>query len=186
MKKTIENLKKWWTILSESTPKHATLVFKPIYRIANIEKNALGDYEVVVQLIGKTTVFKIRPEEILADDKMTDQFSPRDIRTLTYLGYLGINSPKYRILAKKLSETDNRMLFALHKKGEKSLHIKTASEISQDKEILKQIDQQDAHMIGFIAANDTMLQEKLEKEKILVAIEQQSQSPVDDAFSKKT
>jgi len=171
MKKLLGKLGKCLSNISKDLSINAALPSKPIYRVVSIEKDKHADYEVVVQLIGKSTVFKMKPEEILADDKMTDQFSPRDVRTLTYLGYLDINSPKYRILAKKLSEKDNRMLFALHKKGEKSLHIKTATEISQDKEILKQIDQQDAHMIGYTVANDIMLRERAEKEKLLKKIE---------------
>lgn len=167
MKRVIGKLKKYWGSFLKSLPTSAPLVFKPGYRVASIEKDTHGDYEIVVQLIGKSTIFKIKPEEILADDKMTDQFSPRDVRTLTYLGYLDLNSPKYRILAKKLSEKDNRMLFALHKKGEKNLHIKTASEISQDKEILTQIDQQDAHMIGYMAASEVISQESEVKKIIL-------------------
>ncbi len=142
-------------------------VFKPAYRVVSIEKDKYNDYEVMVQIIGKYTTFRMKPEEILADDKMTDLFSPRDVRTLTYLGYLGVNSPKYRILAKRLSEKDNRMIFALQKKGEKSLEVKTANEISRDKEILKQIDQEDAHMIGYTAGGEAMLEEKLTKEALL-------------------
>ena len=58
------------------------------------------------------------------------------------------------------------MLFAIHKKGEKKSCIKTAEEISQNKEILKQIDQHDAHLIGFVTASESILKEKLDKEKI--------------------
>ncbi|OGT06658.1 MAG: hypothetical protein A2103_03570 [Gammaproteobacteria bacterium GWF2_41_13] len=170
MKKIIRKFKKHLDAISKSLSPKTALAFNPIYRVAEIEKDKNGEYEITIQLIGKSTVFKMKPEEILADDKMTDQFSPRDVRTLTYLGYLDINSPKYRILAKKLSEKDNRMLFALHKKGDKLLHVKTASEISQNKEILKQIDQQDAHMIGYMTASEMMQQESLEKEGILKKI----------------
>ena len=167
MKTTIAKLKKFWSNILKNLPKNTALTFKPIYRISGIEKDKHNDYKIIVQIIGKSTVFKMKPEEILANDKMTDQFSPIDVRTLTYLGYLDINSPKYRILAKKLSEKDNRMLFALHKKGEKKVHIKTASELSLDKEIINQIDQQDAHMIGFMAASDAIQQEHIEKKKII-------------------
>lgn len=146
--------------------------FKPAYRVASIEKNEHGDYQVVIQVIGKNTIFAMKPEEILADDKMTDLFSPRDVRTLTYLGYLDINSPKYRILAKRLSENDNRMVFAIQEKGEKIPKIKTANEISQNKEMLKKLDQHDAHMIGYTAASEIMLEEQSIKEKLLRKIDE--------------
>ncbi|OGT05833.1 MAG: hypothetical protein A2103_01045 [Gammaproteobacteria bacterium GWF2_41_13] len=167
MKKIIHKLKCFWITTSKNLLADPSIqTFKPVYRIASIEKEKQGDYEITIQLIGKSTVFKMKPEEILANDGMTDQFSPRDVRTLTYLGYLDINSPKYRILAKKLSEKDNRMLFALHKKGDKTLHFKTAIEISQNKEILKQIDQHDAHMVGYMVASEAMLEEKKLKKKL--------------------
>lgn len=45
-----------------------------------------------------------------------------------YLGYLGINSPKYKILAQRISE-DNNIIFAIKKKGDKNIYTKTANEI---------------------------------------------------------
>ena len=172
MKKIIGKVKNRLARISKELSANNALAFKPSYRVASIEKNKHGDFEVIIQLIGKAATFKMKPEEVLADDKMTDQFSPRDVRTLTYLGYLDINTPKYRILAKRLSEKDNRMVFAVHKKGEKNLQVKTASEISQDEEIIKQIDQQDAHMIGYTAASEAMLYEKREKERALTRLKE--------------
>lgn len=167
VKKLIKKLKSHWANIPKNLAVNKLEIFKPIYRVVRIEKNKHNDYEVAIQIIGKNTFFKMKPEKILADDKMTDLFSPRDIRTLTYLGYLDINSPKYRILAKRLSEGDNKMLFALIKKGDKIPTVKTASEISQEQDILSQIDQKDAHMIGYTAASEAMLDEKLEKERLL-------------------
>ena len=89
---------------------------RPAYKVVLIEENNKGYYEATIQLTGKNITYKIKPEEILADDKMTSQFSQHDIRTLTYLGYLGMNSPKYRILARRLAEND-QMLFLIHEKG---------------------------------------------------------------------
>lgn len=162
----LSKIRKHWQTITKQLSAQNPLVFKPSYRVASIEKNQHGDFEIVIQLIGKAITFRMKPEKILADDNMTDQFSPRDVRTLTYLGYLDINSPKYRILAQRLSEHDNRVRFAIHKKGDKKPQIKTASEISQDKEILKSIDQQDAHMIGYTVASERMLEEKREMEKL--------------------
>jgi len=45
------------------------------------------EYIVTIQIINKSVTFRMKPEEILAKDALVDQFSPRDIRTLTYLGY---------------------------------------------------------------------------------------------------
>ncbi|QLH42298.1 MAG: hypothetical protein HWD59_05950 [Coxiellaceae bacterium] len=94
---------------------------KPIlYRVADIETEG-DEHTCVIQVIGKGLTFKIKPEKLLANDERIDYFSQKDIRTLTYLGYLNINSPKYKVLAKKHSEKLNKMVFAVHKRGEKIL-----------------------------------------------------------------
>lgn len=129
-------------------------------RVIAIEQDKHDNYIATVQLINKSHIFKMRPEEILADDKLTDCFSQRDIRTLTYLGYLEINSPKYKILAQRLSEKDNRLIFAIKEKGKDKPIIKTAAELSSDENILKSLDQKDAHMIGYTFANENLITEK--------------------------
>lgn len=139
---------------------------RPTHRVVHIEQNKTGDYQATVQVIGKGSTFKIKPETILADDRMTNQFSPCDIRTLTYLGYLGINSPKYKILARQLSETSDKMIFSIQKKGSDEVSNKTADEISTDAEILKSLDQKDAHDVGYARATEQNLAE--EKQKLLL------------------
>ncbi|OGT32004.1 MAG: hypothetical protein A3E87_10660 [Gammaproteobacteria bacterium RIFCSPHIGHO2_12_FULL_35_23] len=136
----------------------------PTYRIVNIEQDANGDYQVSIQLIGKQTVIKSAPEKLLADDKVVNCFSPRDVRTLTYLGYLGINSPKYKILAKTLSKNYDQMLFAVLKKGDKNYKIVTANEISNNEEIIEGLAQKEAHMIGMTTAGEQSILEEKQKE----------------------
>jgi len=141
--------------------------YTPIYRVASIDQDKSGEYSVVIQMIGKAVAYTIKPEELLADDKMVDLFSPRDIRNLTYLGYLGMNAPKYKILAQQLSENCDHTIFALHKKGDKKHSVVSAKEISSNEEILKSLSQKEAHMIGFAAATEQMTIEKQQKEALL-------------------
>ncbi len=136
-------------------------------RVLTIEKNKDDDFIIKVQLINTSQTFIMRPEEILASDDLTDSFSPRDIRTLTYLGYLSLNSPKYKILAKKLSENDNKLIFAIKEKGKQKPIIKSANEISSDEKFLQGLLQKDAHMIGFAAATEQALTEQQEKKDLL-------------------
>lgn len=135
--------------------------------ITAIEQDKHENYIATIQITNKRQIFKMRPEEILADDKLTDCFSQRDIRTLTYLGYLGINSPKYRILAQRLSETDNRLVFAIKKRSDNNVIIKTAAELSADEEIIKSLDQKDAHMLGYTTGSEQTIVEKNEIGKLL-------------------
>jgi hypothetical protein len=139
----------------------------PTYRVANIEKDTNDEYIATIQIIGKNITFTAKPEEILADDLMTERFAPRDLRTLTYLGYLGMNSPKYKILAKRLSEDTDKMLFAIKKKGAAEIEVKTAVEISTNPEILKSLNQEDAHMVGHTTAMEHMVDEKAMKQRLL-------------------
>lgn len=141
--------------------------YKPAYRIVEIFQDEEEDYFVLVQVINKNSTFKSKPEELLANDLLVDQFSPRDVRSLTYLGYLGINSPKYKILAKRLSENDDKLIFALKKKGERSLIVKTAEEIMQEKDILDCLHAKDANIIGYAFASESLNKEALQKNNLI-------------------
>ena len=155
--------------IKKSLPEHA-------YRILSIEQNEDEAYVAVVQITNTRQVFRMNPEEILASDQMTDSFSQRDIRTLTYLGYLGINSPKYKILAKRLSENDSSLIFAIKERGNKQYIIKTAREISCDDTLMSNFHQKDAHMIGYAVATEEAINEEKQKRDLLMALEQQKQN----------
>lgn len=140
-------------------------VFKPAYKLIEISEEE-DEYVVVIQLIGKNIVFNAKPEELLADDSLVDQFSPRDIRALTYLGYLGINAPKYKILAKNLSQHENAA-FWIKKKGDKKAIIKTAEQIMNETDIIQSMNAEDAKMVGYTAATESVLNERKEKHALL-------------------
>lgn len=145
--------------------------YKVLLRVIEIEQDEYDEYIVTVQVINKLISFKTTPEKILKDNSLVEKFSPTDIRTLTYLGYLDINSPKYKILAKYLSENDDKILFAIKKKGETKPIIKSAAEIANSQDILSNLNQHDAHTIGFINANE---QDNFLKNELLIAIENSS------------
>ncbi len=135
------------------------------YRVIEIFQDEHEDYFATIQLTGKNQVMQMKTEDILSNDSLTDSFSPRDIRTLTYLGYLSINSPKYRILAQRLSEKDSRLLFAVQEKGKSTVTMKTADEISNDKEVIHNLDQKDAHLVGFAKGSENIVNEKRQLEQ---------------------
>lgn len=141
------------------------VAYYPTYKVVSLQQDEHGDYLATVQLTGKDYTFTAKPEEILADDEMTEKFGPKDVRTLTYLGYLGVNSPKYKLLAKRLAENEEFM-FVLSKKGSKDVHFKTASEIAKDEEILKSLDQKDAREVGYVEATQESARERKQKEEL--------------------
>lgn len=164
LKSFIQKLKTFLVCLKNSKAKDA---YKPLYKLTEILEDQ-EEYVVVIQLIGKNIVFNAKPEEILADDSLVDKFSPRDIRTLTYLGYLGINGPKYKILAKKLSQHENAT-FLIKKKGEKKVIIRTAEQILNETSIIQHLNAEDAKTVGYTAASESVISEKKQKEALLAA-----------------
>jgi hypothetical protein len=138
--------------------------FRPSYRVTNIEEiKEENQYTATIQVIGKNMYFKMAPEELLADDRLVNCFSPIDIRTLTYLGYLGVNNPKYKILAKRLSENSDKTIFALRKRGERKIVTKNAHEICQDKDVLANLSATDAHEVGYTVAHEAISEEEHQK-----------------------
>ena len=141
-------------------------IYKPNYKIIQILENEDNQHHVVIKLINKNLIFNVKPEEVLANDDLVDQFSPRDVRALTYLGYLGINSPKYKILAKKLSKNE-KITFVIRKKGDPKIITKTANEIIQEADIIRQMNPTDANTVGYTLASEAIQDEKKEKERLL-------------------
>jgi hypothetical protein len=160
LQKILDRFKNFIIFIAESMNTHP-------YKIMTIQKTEEDDYIAIVQIKNKSCIVEMKPEEILADDRLTDSFSQRDIRTLTYLGYLGINSPKYKILAKRLSENDKNMVFAIKEKGKKKLLMTTAEEISANTALLGGLDQKDAHTVGYTSGSQSTLTEKEMMERLI-------------------
>lgn len=138
--------------------------YLPVYRLVEIIKSETGEHKLVIQVVHKNITFTLKPEELLADDSIVDLFSPRDVRTLTYLGYLDVNSPKYKILAKKLTPS-NHVAFAVRRKSDQKILIKTPTEIMHEK-MLNNFDAADAQLVGFTAATESFALEKKQKNSL--------------------
>lgn len=149
--------------------------FIPAYRVVRIMQEKDDNYIVTIQVINKNICFKAKPEELLAKDEIVDQFSPRDIRALTYLGYLGINAPKYKILANRLLAEDSKLVFAIQKRGDKKIITKTADEILKEDGMLENLSSKDAHLIGYAVGSERTTIEKKQKEE---AVKRQKQEKI--------
>lgn len=119
-----------------------------IYRVCEILENDLGHFQVAIQVIGKATVFKVKPEDILADDRLTASFHQHDIRLITYLGYCGINTPQYVIMAKKMLKNQD-INFAIFDKNSQSIK-ETGQGFEIDDEVIQKMKPRDAYEIGFM------------------------------------
>jgi len=146
--------------------------YKPKFRVIEIFEKS-DEHHVVIKAINKNITYSTKPEEILANDHLVNQFSPIDIRTLTYLGYLGMNTPKFKILAKKLSQSD-QAIFLLKKKGENKIITKTANQIINEEGIISSISAEDAKSVGYTIASEDFINEKKQKEALLKSQQEDS------------
>lgn len=122
------------------------------YRIVEIKEKKDGSCELIVQVMGKNITFKSRPEEIAGDDHMLEHFSRQDVRTITYFATQEIKKPRYKILVHDFCVAFNKMIFSLKRSNKEGVIQKTAAQISEDKELLKQLTQEEAHLIGYTTA----------------------------------
>lgn len=134
---------------------NSNLSHTPLYRVLKILQDANDKYTVHIQVVNKNITFYMKPEEILADDKLVNMFSPTDVRTLTYLGYLGINAPKYKILARRMLN-DPKTVFILKNSEDKEVIIKTADELLKEQQIISSTTPEDASTIGYTLAIEHM------------------------------
>ena len=129
--------------------------YTPSHRVLNLLQNADNSYTAHIQIINKNITFYKKPEDILADDTFVNMFSPLDVRTLTYLGYLEINAPKYKILAQRMINND-KTIFIIRKTGEENVILKTANEILQEPNMISQMPSDDARVIGYTIAAENI------------------------------
>ncbi|MGV3740227.1 MAG: hypothetical protein ACO1N3_02920 [Gammaproteobacteria bacterium] len=156
----LQRLKQWLLGIN----KWLSSDYLPVYRLVDVIKSENEEHILVIQVVHKNITFTLKPEELLADDSIVDLFSPRDVRTLTYLGYLDINSPKYKILAKRLTPS-NHVAFAVRRKSDQKVIIKTPAEIMHEK-MLNNFDATDAQLVGFTAATESFALEKKQKNSL--------------------
>lgn len=136
------------------------------FRIVEIKHNKFNECIVTVQMIGKATVFECTPHEIVANDKVLEGFSKKDIRTLTYFATNEIKKPKYKIMVQEFCDVLNKIKFKLGMRGSVNPIEKTAEQISMDKELLGKLNAEDAHLVGYTTATEQMMREREEMEKL--------------------
>lgn len=127
---------------------------KHLFQVLSVEADEFEQYVALIQVTGKSEKFRMKPAEILLNDKMTNSFSQCDIRLLTCLGYLEISSPKLKVVSLDLLEADKQIRFTILERGNKTPILKTAADISLDKQLIEGLSPTDAHMIGYAAASE--------------------------------
>jgi hypothetical protein len=153
----LATIKKAWVSVKELSKSNGPSY---IYRIVKIAKNEKGQYSTIVQVVGKSAHFEMKPEKILADDRLTAAFSPLDIRLLTYLGYCGIHTPQYKILAKKMM-ADEKIQFAVYdNKADEVIVLDHSKAQAIDEKMIKSLTSEDAYDLGYANGRQSILEEK--------------------------
>lgn len=131
-----------------------------MFRINEIKQNQVGEHVLLIQLVNQAITFICKPSLIVKDDSLLEGFSHHDVRAITFLATQEIYKPKYKIISQQFSDTFKRIIFKLRQRGCPHLLSKTADQISSEKTLLKQLDQEDAHRIGYVSAMEQVIREK--------------------------
>jgi hypothetical protein len=138
---------------------------KNTFRVASIKRTPAGT-KIIFQVIGKSTFMECMPAEILSNDAFIERFSHKDVQKITYahaqeesLKQNQGPSPDLKLIQQEFNMQAGRTQFVLRDK-DGNTSSKTAEEIVKDKKIVKNLTQQDAMNIGYIAGyehsqNDT-------------------------------
>lgn len=122
-----------------------------IYRIVEVKLSSSGQYKLNIQIIGKSTVVECTPEEIAADDRMLEGFSKKDIRAITYFACKQCKTPNYKIIMQEFCNSFNKILFKLKGHDSEEIILKTASQITLDKNIINGLSPEDICSISYAA-----------------------------------
>lgn len=135
------------------------------YRIVG-QENRNGQCLLTVQVVGKSITFKVTPEELAGDDQILELFSRKDIRTIVYYACNEIKKPRYKIILQEFCSKLGRMIFGVQKRGDENLITITPEEISLNKEVLNNLSQEDAHLVGYASATERMATEKQQMQQL--------------------
>ena len=125
-----------------------------LYRLVEIKKTTHNDYELYFQVIGKAVLFKANIDDVLKNENSLEYFSCKDIKTITHLAALRNNKPQNKIVGKSFSSKLNKLIFKIKSLSGNTVYESTAPELSIDKEFIKSLAPEDAHMIGYAAAEE--------------------------------
>lgn len=135
-----------------------------IYRIIEVKNPSSSQCKIVVQIIGKSMLTEYTPQEIVADDRLLEGFSKKDIRAITYFACGQLKKPKYKIVVQEVCEKFNKILFKLKAQHNDEVIVKTAAQISLDKNLINGLSQEDIQNISYVAGYENSQNEKNEME----------------------
>lgn len=132
-----------------------------IFRIIKTERDENGNNIINVQVINKATIFRCNVKEIVAQDKILECFSKNDVRIITYLSTEELFRPKNKIVGLEYNEESGRTIVKIQVDGADQVSVLTADQIAINKDLIKNLSQEDAHRAGYLMAiEETILEKK--------------------------
>lgn len=131
------------------------------YRLVEVKEEKEGQYNLIIQVIGRATTLTASTEEILANDAWIECFSSKDIRTITYYATKALHTNKKRIVVQAFSIDTNQTLFDIKDIKTGQIIQKTATEILMDSHLLHELTPEEAHRVGYVASEESRNMEKL-------------------------
>lgn len=160
----LRNVVKEYKLLLEKTQQ-----IKPfrIIEIGHLSK-APGETEFVIQVSNKQLVMKITAAKIISERYDLNKFSMfhaemiRQAAQGKLIEFLQVSNkaPAYKIVSKKFDKTIQQYIFNIET-AEQQRFLRTAEELSKDKNLLKQLDLNDIYDIGYTQGSESILKEKM-------------------------
>jgi len=120
----------------------------PAYSICNVD-NINGECQLLIIINGTGKTRPFFPHEIANDDLFLSQFSSKDMRIILCLCIEEQNKPRYTIISHKISSEGNDII-CLKDRASNRIQDFSVTELSSNKEILKQCSSEDAFRIGYL------------------------------------
>lgn len=135
-------------------------ISQDIYRVVEVKQSSINQHKLIIQVIGKSTVFECTPHEVVKNDRMIEGFSKKDIRIITYFACEQSKKPTYKIIMQDFCDKFNQILFKLKKHDGDEIISKTAGQITLDKNLINNLSREDACSISYTAGYEQSFIEK--------------------------
>lgn len=127
-----------------------------IYRIIEIKRTSSLQFKLIIQIIGKSSIFECAPHEIVGVDNLLEGFSKKDVRTITYLACSKAKKPSYKIIKQEFCEQSNRIIFKIKKETTNdALITKTANQLVFNEDLIQNLCIEDVMSISYIAGYES-------------------------------
>lgn len=128
-----------------------------IYRVIELKERANCSPILVVQVIGKASIFEVTPEEIVKNDSMLEGFSKNDIKTIVLLASKDKTDSDYTIIAQDICGESSTIVYKLRQIKNQEIITKSAAQIALDQNLIKSLNPIDALNVGYAAGLENAL-----------------------------